>query len=153
MKLGTESEVLAAMEEFIAEAGAGSPPEVDPPSTAPLGRTAPSPPAPVEVVPPRKQTENERTEQRHDVSIIGRVRASTGTHDVTVHDLSERGCRFHNPVGQLVEGMPLTIKLRPIGPIAATVKWCRAGYAGLEFRDPLYPSVLEYIREHFDSRR
>ncbi len=72
---------------------------------------------------------------------------------MTVLDLSERGCRFHVRSGQLKKGMPLTVKLGPIGPVEATIRWQEEEYVGVEFNTPLYPSVMEHIRQHFDLRR
>ena len=147
VKLGPDTEVLAAMTQFIGEASArpASPPE---PPTAPS--VAPPPPAP----PPRpKEPEIERIDPRHDITIIGRVRTGSGSRDVTILDLSERGCRFHDRFGHLVEGTLLTIKLGPIGPIEAKVRWCESEYVGVEFLAALHPSVMEHIRSHFDLRR
>jgi hypothetical protein len=154
-KLGDEKEVLATMAQFIAEcAGEGSAP-AGPPQAAPAPPIATHFAAPLpepSAQPP--PAERERHAERHEISIIGRVfRTGTGARDVTVLDLSEQGCRFHDRFGNLPKGTPLTIKLGPVGPVEATVMWSRGEYVGVQFRSPLYPSVLEHIRQHFDLRR
>ena len=47
----------------------------------------------------------------------------------------------------------LTVKIGPVGPVEATVRWNRSDSVGVQFNSPLYPSVLEHIRNHFDLRR
>lgn len=94
-----------------------------------------------------------RTTPRHAIAIIGRVRTGTGARDVTVLDLSVHGCRFHDRFGHLLEGTAVTIKLGPIGPIDAEVKWREKEHVGIAFASPLHPAVLDHIRAHFDLRR
>ena len=153
VKLGPDAEVLAAMAQFIAQAGGEAAPAPAPEPVAP----PPPPPAPPRSPPPPKRQkaegENDRVDPRHDITIIGRVRTGSGARDVTILDLSERGCRFHDRFGHLTEGTLLTIKLGPIGPVEAKVRWCESEYVGVEFLTPLHPSVMEHIRSHFDLRR
>ena len=92
----------------------------------------------------------ERAEPRHELTIIGRVRMGSIARDVTVLDLSEHGCRFHDRFSTVPVGTPVTVKIGPVGPVAATVKWRRGEYLGVQFKSPLYPAVLEHIRTHFD---
>lgn len=94
----------------------------------------------------------ERNAQRHDIAIIGKMRTGTGKRDVTIVDLSERGCRIYDRMGYLTTGKAVTIKVGPVGPIDATIRWQAKGYAGLLFDNPLYPAVLDHIRAHFDLR-
>lgn len=47
----------------------------------------------------------------------------------------------------------LTIKIGPVGPVEATVRWNRGNRFGIELTNPLYPSVLVHIRDHFDLRK
>ena len=146
VNLGLESQILEAMAQFMAEknvvAPAALPQVVAEAAAAPI----PSPPIPAEV-------QHARSHERHDLTIIGRLYTGQGSRDVTILDLSESGCRFHEPLSQLKENAPLTIKIGPVGPIEATVRWCRGEHVGLQFSNPLYPSVLEHIRQHFDLRR
>lgn len=155
VKLGAEAEVRAAMKQFVADAVAGDPSEAVPreasPPTPPAAPPPRAPPPPAPPVTPR--TEKERIEKRHELTILGRVFTGSGPRNVTVLDLSEQGCRFHDPSGHYSHGTALTIKLGPIGPVAATVKWRREDYVGIQFANPLYPSVMEHIRQHFDVRR
>ncbi|GAA5051104.1 hypothetical protein GCM10023208_10620 [Erythrobacter westpacificensis] len=94
----------------------------------------------------------ERDAQRHDISIIGKIRTGTGKRDVTIVDLSERGCRIFDRMGYLTPGKAVTIRIGPVGPIDATIRWQEQPYAGLLFDNPLYPAVLDHIRAHFDLR-
>ena len=95
---------------------------------------------------------SERVSPRHEIVIIGRVRMGTGSRDVTIQDLSEHGCRFHDRFSSLQVHAPVTVKIGPVGPIAGHVKWRRGEYVGVEFVNPLYPAVLDHIRAHFDLR-
>jgi hypothetical protein len=92
-----------------------------------------------------------RGEPRHETKIIGRVRMAAAARDVTILDLSENGCRFHDRFSTLALEAPVSIKLGPVGPLAAKVKWRRGEYVGIEFDLPLYPAVLDHIRAHFDT--
>ena len=94
----------------------------------------------------------ERSAERHDISIIGKLRTGTGKRDVTIVDLSERGCRIFDRMGYLSPNLAVTIKIGPVGPIDATVRWQDQPYAGIRFDNPLYPAVLDHIRAHFDLR-
>lgn len=83
---------------------------------------------------------------------MGRLRTSNGARDVTIVDLSEEGCRIHDQMGYLTPGAAVTIKIGPIGPVDATVRWQHQPHTGIHFDNPLYPAVLEHIRTHFDLR-
>ena len=43
----------------------------------------------------------ERDSERHDISIVGILRTGTGKREVTIVDLSERGCRILDRMGFL----------------------------------------------------
>ena len=149
VNLGPDAEVRAAMTQFVAEAGQQPAPTPEP-EPAPRPPPPPPPPAPSR---PRNEPVKDRIDPRHDITIIGRVRTGSGSRDVTVLDLSEHGCRFHDRFGHLTEQTLLTIKLGPIGPVEGTVRWREHEHVGIEFNTPLHPSVLEHIRSHFDLRR
>lgn len=93
-----------------------------------------------------------RGAERHDISIMGTLRTGTGKRDVTIVDLSDRGCRILDRMGILTPGHGVTIRIGPVGPIEATIRWQQQPYAGLRFENPLYPAVLDHIRAHFDLR-
>jgi hypothetical protein len=167
VKLGGASEVLLAMEQFLADTGHDPktgepasiirppPPAAPPPPTAPPPPPPPPPPPAPQSAPPPSQairTKDDRLELRHEISVIGRVGSGIRGRDLTVRDLSEGGCRFYDPLSQYPVGSRITIRLGPIGPIWATVRWCRDEQVGIQFDNPLYPSVLEHIRQHFDLR-
>ncbi len=94
----------------------------------------------------------ERGAERHDISIMGTLRTGTGKREVTIVDLSENGCRILDRIGFLSPDLAVTIKIGPVGPIDATVRWQDRPYAGIRFDNPLYPAVLDHIRAHFDLR-
>ncbi|RIV89039.1 PilZ domain-containing protein [Aurantiacibacter zhengii] len=94
----------------------------------------------------------ERSVERHDISIMGTLRTGTGKREVTIVDLSERGCRILDRMGFLSPDLGVTIKIGPVGPVDATVRWQDRPYAGIRFNNPLYPAVLDHIRTHFDLR-
>lgn len=94
----------------------------------------------------------DRDSERYDISIVGTLRTGTGKREVTIVDLSEKGCRIFDRMGHLAPNMSVTIKIGPVGPIDATMRWQEQPYAGIRFDNPLYPAVLEHIRAHFDLR-
>ena len=100
---------------------------------------------------PADRAQKERDEPRYDVTVIGKLYGSRGSREVTIFDLSTRGCRIEDysgaPPGSLV-----TIKIGAVGPIAAVVRWRRDHSVGLKFEDPLYPAVLENIRKQYSLR-
>jgi hypothetical protein len=147
--LGVDTEVTQAMTQFLQELRArvssGAPIEAPPP---------PSPqPAPVVPPAPPPAVLKPRAADRHDLTILGRIFTARGSRDVTILDLSETGCQFHAAGSQLKADNRLTIKLGPVGPIEATVRWNRGDRHGVQFNSPLYPSVLQHIRDHFDLRK
>ncbi|MEL1250491.1 PilZ domain-containing protein [Aurantiacibacter gilvus] len=97
-------------------------------------------------------TDGVRESERYDISIVGTLRTGTGKREVTIVDLSEEGCRIFDRMGYLSPNLSVTIKIGPVGPIDATVRWQEQPYAGIRFDNPLYPAVLEHIRAHFDLR-
>ena len=97
-------------------------------------------------------SDTDRDTERFDISIVGTLRTGTGKREVTIVDLSEQGCRIFDRLGYLSPNLSVTIKIGPVGPIDATVRWQEQPYAGIRFNNPLYPAVLEHIRGHFDLR-
>ncbi|WPZ04199.1 PilZ domain-containing protein [Blastomonas marina] len=177
--LGPSAEVGVAMERFVEERRLRaarteaeppdefppppqpSPPPLHPPAPASLPPNSPDrsvlPPSPVapesHSTASRPRYQVDRSELRHELTIQARIVANSGPRDVTVLDLSESGCRFADRYRGLNPGDKITIKIGPIGPVRATVRWCDHGYVGIAFDNPLYPSVLEHIRDHFDIRK
>lgn len=93
------------------------------------------------------QGDEDRREERHHIAVEGRYRTGSGVpKDVSVLDISECGCRFFDKFGNLLPGAQITIRIGPIGPIAATVKWAERQVVGVEFENPIYGPVLDHIR-------
>lgn len=87
-----------------------------------------------------------RREQRYSISVRGRYRKGTGVRfDIAIKDLSEYGCQFADLVGRVSQGDQITVRVGEVGPIAAQVKWIERRQVGVEFDQPLHPSVLEHI--------
>lgn len=94
-----------------------------------------------------------RREQRYDIEIWGKYRRGRGSATlVQIFDLSEFGCQFRGLWGRLEQGDTISLKIGTIGPIGATVVWIDEARVGLEFADPLHPSVLAHIRDNMDER-
>jgi hypothetical protein len=157
VKLGLHQAVYLAMAEFLGESEIPAPEPLDAgiQSTPLRGEVCINPPPSgneVKIASPEREG-NERAADRHDLTIIGKVFTTGGSWEVTILDLSEKGCRFRNRDTRLMPEAPFTIKLGPIGPIEATLRWRSGGEVGAEFKNALYPSVLEHITKHFDLRK
>ncbi|MGX7894921.1 PilZ domain-containing protein [Tsuneonella sp. HG222] len=95
-----------------------------------------------------REAMEERRDERHGITVPGRYRSGTGMAvDVTLRDLSQGGCQIHDRLGRLEVDQFVTIRIGPIGPIEARVRWLDGRVAGIRFDQPLAPSVLEHVRE------
>lgn len=89
-----------------------------------------------------------RATPRFDISVQGRYRTGNGiARHVPIFEISENGCRFYDRFGRLTAGAQISIKIETIGPIIATVRWCKDHIAGVEFNRPIYGPVFEFIRD------
>ncbi len=145
VNLGSEQNFWAAAEKLFNDLNPPAPPQRDKPTSErkPVNTNVETQPA--------DRAQKERDEPRYDVTVIGKLYGSRGSREVTIFDLSTRGCRIEDysgaPPGSLV-----TIKIGAVGPIAAVVRWRRDHSVGLKFEDPLYPAVLENIRKQYSLR-
>lgn len=90
--------------------------------------------------------ESRRT-PRFDISVQGRYRTGNGiAQHVPIFEISETGCRFYDRFGRLTAGVEMSLKIESIGPILATVRWCKDHIAGIEFAYPIYGPVFDFIR-------
>lgn len=94
----------------------------------------------------------ERAAERHDVSIVGRLRTTRGSSSVTIHDLSEGGCLVFDDLGGHSEGERVTIRIGSIGPISATIAWCSKQQLGLSFENALHSYIVDHMRTSMDLR-
>lgn len=99
------------------------------------------------------EVSNNRLQERHDLTVIGRVFSVGGSREVTILDLSESGCRFHDNSRKLALGHHITVKIGHVGPVEGTVRWRRDDVVGVRFNSPLHPSVLDYVRGNLDVRK
>lgn len=89
---------------------------------------------------------------RFEISVQGRYRTGNGTaRDVPIIEISETGCRFYDRFGRLSADTELSIRIETIGPIVATVRWCKKNIVGVEFERPLYGPVFEHIRNQLSQ--
>jgi len=65
---------------------------------------------------------------------------------VNILDFSPEGCRVEVPVKVTPDDL-IWISLPGLESIQGTVCWVREWEAGVEFANPLYPSVFEMVRE------
>ncbi len=79
--------------------------------------------------------------------MVARCRSRAGgTLDVRVLDLSAFGCMIDRRTASLKPKDRVLIKLQRLAFQAATVIWVEDDRAGLEFEQPLYEPVLEYLK-------
>jgi len=89
----------------------------------------------------------DRRDERHGLIVNGRYRTGRGLPmDIVLHDLSKSGCQIHDRMGRLEVGQFLTIRIGPIGPIDAHVRWLEGRNAGIQFDSPLNDAVLDHVR-------
>lgn len=102
---------------------------------------------------PSGTMDDDRRKPRHAISVQGRYRTGSGVaKDVDILDLSETGCRFFDRFGRMVPGTEISLRIGPIGPVVATVRWCKQQVVGVQFETPLYGPVFEHIRAQLDTR-
>ena len=79
-----------------------------------------------------------RKTNRKTITLAGQYFAGLGAPvDVTITDLSPRGCRFATSSRNLARGTRLQIYLEGSGPHAAMLKWIENGEVGVTFVTPL----------------
>lgn len=64
--------------------------------------------------------------------------------DAILHDLSIYGCRIMSPMRRR-EGERLWLRFQGTDPIAATVVWCDAHFAGCRFDEPIARSICKAL--------
>ncbi|WP_390548128.1 PilZ domain-containing protein [Qipengyuania sp. MTN3-11] len=142
MKLGTEDGFHSAIRQFTDETRAQDEPPASKAAERPSSLPGPE---------PRDQLT--RSEERHSLTTLGKVYGVGGSREVTIFDLSEKGCCFRDDANRLALGDHIAVKIGPIGPIQANVRWRKHPHVGVQFVNPLYPSVLDHIRASHDLRR
>ena len=88
---------------------------------------------------------------RRVVEVAGRYRERAGTsRDIWIKDISENGCRFFDKFSVLAVDSLIMFRIGTIGPFNAKVRWREQNIVGVEFENPLHPSVLEHIVKTMD---
>ena len=91
-----------------------------------------------------------RRERRGTVAMPGAIRHNvTCRSNVSVGDLSARGCRILTRDEGITVGTSVFVRLNELAPLRATVRWRGEGSAGLEFDHPLYIPVLDHLLNHW----
>ena len=122
--------------------------ERTPPATA---KSTKRPDKPSADPPPVRADLIDRNEPRYDITLIGRIYGVGGSREVTIFDLSTRGCRVRDYASPR-EGANVSVKIGTIGPVAGIVRWRRDDFIGIKFNNPLYPAVLDAIRSEQSLR-
>lgn len=95
---------------------------------------------------PPDRPDESRHKGRRKVGIEGRYRCGRGVpRNVWITDISETGCRFYDRFGNMMPGTAITLRIGPVGPIDAEVRWLDKHVNGVEFLQPLHVSVFEHI--------
>jgi hypothetical protein len=93
-----------------------------------------------------------RQNTRYELNVQGRYRTGSGSaRDVPILEMSETGCSFYDKFGRLEPGSEMTLKIGPIGPVVAIVRWSKDQVVGVQFEHPLYGPVFEHIRGQVDQ--
>ena len=91
-----------------------------------------------------------RYDSRLPVTMQGRYRSGNGrAHDVQISNLSRSGCRMWQNHSWLAIGARISLRIESIGPIDSVVRWKNREEMGVEFVQPLYPSVLDHLAAQF----
>jgi hypothetical protein len=87
-----------------------------------------------------------RRECRLFVEVPGSYRdAAEGQHDIVFSAISASGCRLNRVEPHIGVGDVITLHLGPIGPLKATVRWCRDGMAGVQFHQSLEAAIVDFF--------
>ena len=91
-----------------------------------------------------------RRDSRLRLSVPGRLITLTGTHKISLRDISQSGAKLVIPaeVKQGEDGVLEWLDFETFG----TIVWTEKGIAGMAFDDPLPTPVLLTTRAKFDSR-
>ena len=94
---------------------------------------------------PQDNGKRERRAHRIELRTYIHLRKS-GYHktEVSLLDVSAQGCRVELPERVALDET-VWITLPGLQPIESRVAWVRDWVAGLEFRQPIYPSVFELL--------
>jgi hypothetical protein len=85
-----------------------------------------------------------RGNQRVIAHLLCDFKAGTSWQLATLHDLSPEGFRIFWHHGCAV-GAKVWIKIKPLAPVSAEVRWCEGSFIGCQFSSPLSPYVFEHL--------
>lgn len=87
-----------------------------------------------------------RRESRLFVEVPGSYQhGAEARQDIIFGSISTSGCRLNHVAPHIGVGDVIALNLGPIGPLQATVRWCRDGRAGVEFHQPLERAIVGYF--------
>lgn len=91
-----------------------------------------------------------RNERARTIATVSFRRPSEQSYKVELHDLSPLGCRIDVRT-RLSEGQIIWITLPGLQMQQCTVRWTDGWVAGLEFEQPLHPSVFEHLTDRIKA--
>ena len=86
-----------------------------------------------------------RREDRHPLALSANCRTLHSRKNVSLWDLSSRGCRVLLDGMELKIGQCIVLKTEGLEALSGIVRWCRDDFAGVEFDNPLHPSVVGHL--------
>ena len=86
-----------------------------------------------------------RSQVRNEALVAAELFAFGKLHAILIVDITTEGVSIEVPDFVSLEfGDTVLIRLVGLASAVAHVRWCRNGQAGLIFRHPLHPSVLDF---------
>lgn len=100
---------------------------------------------------PRGRT---RAAARRKVTLRGKCGiAGRPAEDVLVTDLGSHGCSIQGDAVGVTKSAPLELWLGPVGPLAARIKWAKAGTLGIAFASPIEQDLLDELYDAGTSEK
>lgn len=84
-------------------------------------------------------------EARKPLVIDARCTTAEMLRDVTVTDLSRKGCRIKTNGLELRVGESVAVRLEGLESLLATVRWIDGQFMGIEFDYPLHSAVVDHL--------
>lgn len=86
-----------------------------------------------------------RKESRKSLAVEALCRTARDRQQVSVSDISCRGCRIRGDRYGFSEGQKLVLNLPDFEGMPATVRWSADQEVGIEFDTPLHASVVDHL--------
>ena len=86
-----------------------------------------------------------RVDDRKPVAMQGVMKTARARQDVTVSDLSVRGCKIESLYLRVDVGDKIFLRPEGLEGRPCTVIWCTERAAGIRFDQPFHPAVLDNL--------